>query len=242
MSDLLAYVLIGALSLLGAQAAAPPDLRTVAEQSDYARTGRYDEVQRLCAAFAKAWPKQVRCARVRPDAGRAPDADAGGVRGRHADRGGGQGQGPAGGARAGRHPRRRDRRQGRRLPGAARAARGTRLAWRPRSRHAGLRAGVQRRRPRAREPDQSSQPDGPRGGRLARHQPEPEPQSRLREGGRPRDAGDAAPAQRVGSDRLRRPARHRRRAVRARRVAQRGADAGRATRRCGRPPSACATA
>ena len=68
---------------------------------------------------------------------------------------------------------------------------------------------------------------GPRGGRLARHQPEPEPQSRLREGRRARDAGDAAPAERVGSDRLRRPARHRRRAVRARRVAQRGADAGR---------------
>ena len=43
-----------------AAAADTPDLRTVAEQSGYLRTGRYDEVQRLCAAFAAAWPKQVR--------------------------------------------------------------------------------------------------------------------------------------------------------------------------------------
>jgi hypothetical protein len=37
------------------------DVTTVAERSHYARTGRYDEVQRLCAAFAARWPRQVRC-------------------------------------------------------------------------------------------------------------------------------------------------------------------------------------
>ena len=41
-------------------AAQPADLRTVAEQSNYTRTGRYDEVERLCAAFAARWPAQVR--------------------------------------------------------------------------------------------------------------------------------------------------------------------------------------
>ena len=36
-------------------------LRTTAERSGYTRTGRYAEVAQLCAAYAKAWPKQVRC-------------------------------------------------------------------------------------------------------------------------------------------------------------------------------------
>jgi hypothetical protein len=36
-------------------------LTTVAEQTRYARTGRYDEVERLCAAFVARWPSQVRC-------------------------------------------------------------------------------------------------------------------------------------------------------------------------------------
>jgi hypothetical protein len=52
-----------------AVAADTPDLRTIAEQSGYVRTGRYDEVQRLCTAFAAAWPKQVRCAEF----GRTPE-------------------------------------------------------------------------------------------------------------------------------------------------------------------------
>ena len=69
MFSLLVSALIGALSFLTVPAAAPPDLRTVAEQSNYMRTGRYDEVQRLCAAFAQAWPKQVRCAEF----GRTPE-------------------------------------------------------------------------------------------------------------------------------------------------------------------------
>ena len=44
-----------------AQAQAADALTTVAERSGFARTGRFDEVQRLCTAFAAAWPKQVRC-------------------------------------------------------------------------------------------------------------------------------------------------------------------------------------
>ena len=40
---------------------AAPDLTTVAERSGYHATGRYDEVQRLCADYQKAYPKAVRC-------------------------------------------------------------------------------------------------------------------------------------------------------------------------------------
>lgn len=36
-------------------------LVTLAEQSGFQRTGRYDEVQRLCPAFQRAYPKAVRC-------------------------------------------------------------------------------------------------------------------------------------------------------------------------------------
>ena len=35
-------------------------LTTIAEQSGFRRTGRSDEVSRLCAAFAAAWPREVR--------------------------------------------------------------------------------------------------------------------------------------------------------------------------------------
>lgn len=38
-------------------------LRTVAEQSGYARTGRYDEVGRLCGEFERAFPGRARCSR-----------------------------------------------------------------------------------------------------------------------------------------------------------------------------------
>ena len=44
-------------------------LTTVAEQSGYLRTGRYDEVIALCADFAKAYPNAVRCI----DFGRTPE-------------------------------------------------------------------------------------------------------------------------------------------------------------------------
>lgn len=46
---------------LAARAPAHPALRTIAEQSGNQRTGRYDEVQRLCPAYQQAWPDQVRC-------------------------------------------------------------------------------------------------------------------------------------------------------------------------------------
>jgi predicted deacylase len=48
---------------------APPMLVTTAEQSGFTRTGRYDEVERLCAAFQQAWPANVRCVEF----GRSPE-------------------------------------------------------------------------------------------------------------------------------------------------------------------------
>ena len=36
-----------------------PTLTTIAEQSGFRRTGRSDEVARLCLAFAAAWPREV---------------------------------------------------------------------------------------------------------------------------------------------------------------------------------------
>jgi hypothetical protein len=41
--------------------AAPDPLATEAERSGFRRTGRYEEVERLCAGFAAAHPKRVRC-------------------------------------------------------------------------------------------------------------------------------------------------------------------------------------
>jgi hypothetical protein len=51
------------LALLAAvpPAHAAPDLTTVSERSGFQATGRYDEVIELCAAFEKAYPKQVKC-------------------------------------------------------------------------------------------------------------------------------------------------------------------------------------
>ena len=39
----------------------PDELTTVAERSGFTRTGRYDEVEHLCAAYATRWPGKVRC-------------------------------------------------------------------------------------------------------------------------------------------------------------------------------------
>jgi hypothetical protein len=41
--------------------AAAPNLTTLAERSDFTETGRFDEVQVLCAAFPKAFPGKVKC-------------------------------------------------------------------------------------------------------------------------------------------------------------------------------------
>ncbi|TMH79270.1 MAG: peptidase M14, partial [Betaproteobacteria bacterium] len=38
----------------------PDELLTIAEKSGFRRTGRTDEVARLCAGYAKAWPQHVR--------------------------------------------------------------------------------------------------------------------------------------------------------------------------------------
>ncbi|HEV7446290.1 MAG TPA: M14 family metallopeptidase [Steroidobacteraceae bacterium] len=46
-----------------------PALQTVAEQSHFLRTGRYDEVVRLCAAYEHTWPDAVRCTQF----GRTPE-------------------------------------------------------------------------------------------------------------------------------------------------------------------------
>jgi hypothetical protein len=63
LRGLAAVLMLGALSVSAAVAAAPasPDLHTRAEQTAWRETGRYDEVVRLCHAFAQRYPKQVRC-------------------------------------------------------------------------------------------------------------------------------------------------------------------------------------
>ncbi|MGY0652387.1 M14 family metallopeptidase [Luteimonas sp. A537] len=54
----------GTTAIVGAPrpaAAAAPPLSTVAEQSGFVRTGRYDEVLALCAGFATRYPEAVHC-------------------------------------------------------------------------------------------------------------------------------------------------------------------------------------
>jgi hypothetical protein len=55
--------ILAALCTLAAQAcfSAPADLTTIAEQSGFLKTGRYEEVIRLCHDFQKTYPKQVMC-------------------------------------------------------------------------------------------------------------------------------------------------------------------------------------
>ncbi len=60
--------LVFVLALSPARAAKEP-LTTVAEQSGYVRTGRFDEVERLCKAYADQWPDAVRCVEF----GRTPE-------------------------------------------------------------------------------------------------------------------------------------------------------------------------
>ncbi|PXX35229.1 M14 family metallopeptidase [Undibacterium pigrum] len=53
--------LIASSSLLLVPAQAASDLSTIAEQSGFKKTGRYDEVEKLCLVFQKNYPKEVRC-------------------------------------------------------------------------------------------------------------------------------------------------------------------------------------
>ncbi|MBL8524352.1 MAG: M14 family metallopeptidase [Betaproteobacteria bacterium] len=64
-------VLLAALAVACPALAAPnpADLTTISERSGFLKTGRYDEVIQLCAAFQKAHPKAVRCI----DFGRTPE-------------------------------------------------------------------------------------------------------------------------------------------------------------------------
>lgn len=54
-------LLICSVTQVAAAASNGNALRTVAEQSSDRRTGRYEEVERLCPAFQQQWPRQVRC-------------------------------------------------------------------------------------------------------------------------------------------------------------------------------------
>ena len=64
-------MMLAATSLADTAAAASSatTLRTVAEQSGNRRTGRYEEVERMCPAFQQQWPNQVRCVEF----GRTPE-------------------------------------------------------------------------------------------------------------------------------------------------------------------------
>ncbi|MFC3375794.1 M14 family zinc carboxypeptidase [Rugamonas sp. CCM 8940] len=53
--------LLFALACAAPLAHAAPDLSTVAERSGFQHTGRYAEVEQLCARFQQAYPKAVRC-------------------------------------------------------------------------------------------------------------------------------------------------------------------------------------
>jgi murein tripeptide amidase MpaA len=57
-----AIVLLAAAALPSTSfAGSPHEITTVAERTGFTRTGRYDEVERLCAAYASRWPDKVRC-------------------------------------------------------------------------------------------------------------------------------------------------------------------------------------
>ncbi|MGJ9418345.1 M14 family metallopeptidase [Massilia sp. CMS3.1] len=57
----LLLALLTAVPLSAVAIAPATGLTTVSERSGFKATGRYDEVVKLCAAFAKAYPKQVKC-------------------------------------------------------------------------------------------------------------------------------------------------------------------------------------
>jgi hypothetical protein len=65
----LLLALLAAMPMAHAARATASDLTTVSERSGFQATGRYDEVVKLCAAFAKAYPNQVKCTEF----GRTPE-------------------------------------------------------------------------------------------------------------------------------------------------------------------------
>src|SRR5882757_5872060 len=71
VTAVLSLFIAGALCAPALCAAASKDaaLQTVAEQSHFLRTGRYDEVVRLCAAYERTWRDAVRCTQF----GRTPE-------------------------------------------------------------------------------------------------------------------------------------------------------------------------
>ena len=60
---------IGGVSGAADAASSANPLATLAELSGYTRTGRYEEVERLCQAYAAKWPQAVRCVEF----GRTPE-------------------------------------------------------------------------------------------------------------------------------------------------------------------------
>ncbi|HEX2494998.1 MAG TPA: M14 family metallopeptidase, partial [Steroidobacter sp.] len=71
MSSALSFVRVvsSSLLLILPLAAGAGSLATEAERSGYQRTGRYDEVERLCRAYEQQWPAQARCVEF----GRTPE-------------------------------------------------------------------------------------------------------------------------------------------------------------------------
>src|SRR5207344_1589609 len=66
-SEVNSTAMLTTLLLAVAMAAPAPvpkaELVTVYEQSHFTKTGRYDEVIRLCAAYEKSYPGRVKCER-----------------------------------------------------------------------------------------------------------------------------------------------------------------------------------
>ncbi|HEV7714127.1 MAG TPA: M14 family metallopeptidase, partial [Steroidobacteraceae bacterium] len=65
----LLFVWGAAATSASAASAKPGPLETISERSGFRITGRYEEVERLCAEFAKAFPDAVRCTEF----GRTPE-------------------------------------------------------------------------------------------------------------------------------------------------------------------------
>jgi hypothetical protein len=69
LSAALAILTVAAAPAPTAGATPAPPPKTLAETSGFAQTGRLVEVEQLCAAYAAAWPRQVRC----EEFGRSPE-------------------------------------------------------------------------------------------------------------------------------------------------------------------------